>query len=213
VLVAVGTLTWRSARQPSERPLAAIPLLFAVQQLIEGVVWLSFRDGLSGLNEAATLAYAFFSHAFWPAYVPVAVFLIEPLPSRQHSLAWLVGLGLAVSAWLFFATFRYGVASEPSGRHIEYVSSHAFARGTALLYLLATTTSLLLSSHQTVKIFGVLTVIGFVVSYVFYSTWLVSVWCYFAALLSLVVLLHFRRAGRAGGTESAGQGALRSSVP
>ena len=29
--------------------------------------------------------------------------------------------------------------------------------------------------------------------YVFYDFWFISVWCFFAAILSIIVLLHFRR--------------------
>ena len=47
VLLGVGTLTLRSAlasrhsHRRRDLPFAAIPLLFAIQQLIEGVVWLT----------------------------------------------------------------------------------------------------------------------------------------------------------------------------
>ncbi len=42
-LLGLGTLTLKSARRPRELPFAAIPLLFAIQQLSEGVIWLTFR--------------------------------------------------------------------------------------------------------------------------------------------------------------------------
>jgi len=38
ILLGLGTLTLKSARRPRELVLAAIPLLFAIQQLIEGVI-------------------------------------------------------------------------------------------------------------------------------------------------------------------------------
>ena len=37
-LLGLGTLTLKSARRPRELPFAAIPLLFAIQQLSEGVI-------------------------------------------------------------------------------------------------------------------------------------------------------------------------------
>ena len=39
----LGTLTPKSARRPRELLFAAIPLLLAIQQLREGVIWLTFR--------------------------------------------------------------------------------------------------------------------------------------------------------------------------
>ena len=65
LLLAIGTVTLRMARCPAERPYAAIPLLFAIQQLVEGVVWLSF-GGPAWLNFVATQVYSFFSHVLWP---------------------------------------------------------------------------------------------------------------------------------------------------
>ncbi len=44
LLLGIGTLTLRSAlaaRQRRELPFATIPLLFATQQLIEGMIWLT----------------------------------------------------------------------------------------------------------------------------------------------------------------------------
>jgi len=41
--IELGTLTPKSARRPRELLFAAIPLLFAIQQLREGVIWLAFR--------------------------------------------------------------------------------------------------------------------------------------------------------------------------
>lgn len=49
----------------------------------------------------------------------------------------------------------------------------------------------LLSSHRTVQLFGVVAVLSFAAAYWFYTRWFISVWCFFAALLSVVVYLHF----------------------
>ena len=74
-LLGLGTITLKSARLPRELPFAAIPLLFAIQQLSEGVIWLTFRHGAPQLNVVMTYVYSFFSHVLGPVYVPVAVLL------------------------------------------------------------------------------------------------------------------------------------------
>ena len=68
------------------------------------------------------------------------------------------------------------------------------------LYLMATTLSPFLSSYRIVKVFGILALSSFAAAYFFYATWFISVWCFFAALLSAIVYLHFvlRRAERTG---------------
>ena len=191
VLLGLGTLTLKSARRPRELPFAAIPLLFAIQQLSEGVIWLTFSYEAPLLNAVMTHVYSFFSHVLWPVYVPVAVLLIEPPGWRRRALLVFVAAGVAVGAYLLYILVAFPVVSRPTGQHIEYVSPHFFAAAAMTLYLTSTTLSPLLSTHRIVKVFGVLALASFAAAYFFYTTWFISVWCFFAALLSAVVYLHF----------------------
>jgi len=54
VLLGLGTLTVKSAHRRRKMVLAAIPLLFAIQQLSEGVIWLTFRYDTPLLNSKRT---------------------------------------------------------------------------------------------------------------------------------------------------------------
>ena len=199
VLLGLGTLTVRSALSSHQRrdlPFAAIPLLFAIQQSIEGVIWLTFRYEAPLLNSVMTHVYSFFSHVLWPVYVPVAVLLMEPTGWRRRVLFAFVAAGAAVGAYLLYVLVAFPVVSRPTGQHIEYVSPHFFAAVTMTLYLLSTALSPLLSTHRMVGVFGVLALLSFGAAYTFYATWFISVWCFFAALLSAVVYLHFALKGR-----------------
>ena len=194
VLLAVGALTLRSSMALHRRrdiPFAAIPLLFAIQQLSEGVIWLTFRVDAPLLNSVMTYVYSFFSHALWPVYVPVAVMLMEPNGWRRRALIAFVAAGAAVGAYLLYVLVAYPIVSRPTGQHIEYVSPHFFAAVTMTLYLLSTAISPLLSTHRMVVGFGALALLSFGAAYAFYATWFISVWCFFAALLSTVVYFHF----------------------
>ena len=200
ILLGLGALTLKSATYRREWPLAAIPLLFAIQQLSEGVIWLTFSADATLLNTVMTHVYSFFSHVLWPIYVPVAVLLIEPPGRRRQVLLAFVAAGLAVGVYLLYFLVAFPVVSRPTGQHIEYVSPHFFAAVAITLYLMSTTLSPIVSTHRTVKVFGVLALLSFTAAYAFYATWFISVWCFFAALLSAVVYLHFvsRGAERSG---------------
>ena len=194
VLLGIGTLTLRSAlatQQSRVLPFAAIPMLFAVQQLIEGVIWLTFAEQATQLNVLLTHAYSFFSHVLWPVYVPVAVLLMEPRVWRRRALFAFVAAGAAIGAYLLYVLVAYPVVSKPTSQHVEYNSPHFFAAVTMTLYLLSTAVSPLLSTHRWVVVFGALAMLSFGAAYAFYATWFISVWCFFAALLSVVVYLHF----------------------
>ena len=191
LLLGMGALTLKSAKRPREWPFAAIPLLFAIQQLSEGVIWLTFSADAPLLNTVMTHVYSFFSHVLWPIYLPVAVLMIEPPGGRQRTLTALVVAGSAVGAYLLYVLVAFPVVSRPTGRHVEYDSPHFFAAAVMTLYLVSTTVSPLLSTLRGVKVFGMLALLSFGAAYYFYATWFISVWCFFAALLSVVICFHF----------------------
>ena len=191
VLLGIGTFTLKAARRPCEWPFAAIPVLFAIQQLIEGVVWLTFSADAPLLNKVMTHAYSFFSHVLWPVYLPVAVLMIEPPGRRQRTLTALVLAGSVVGIYLLYVLVAFPVVSRPTGQHVEYDSPHFFAAAVMTLYLVSTTVSPLLSTLRGVKVFGALALLSFGAAYYFYATWFISVWCFFAALLSTVIYIHF----------------------
>jgi len=190
-LLGLGAVTLKTARHAREMPFAAIPFLFAVQQLTEGVIWWTFSHQLPLINSISTHVYSFFSHVLWPVYVPMAVLFIEPPGWRRRALMAVAATGASVGAYLLYVLVAFPVVSQPVGQHIEYVSPHFFAALTMTLYLTATTASLLLSAHVRVRIFGTLSALAFAAAYVFYARWFISVWCFFAALLSVLVYFHF----------------------
>ncbi len=197
VLTGIGVLTLRRVTQSRDYVFAAIPILFAIQQLIEGVIWLSFQYDVPRLNTLMTDVYSFFSHVLWPVYVPLAVFLIEPLSSRRRVLGVFVVGGIGVGAYLLYVLLAFPPVSRITGHHIEYVMPHFFAGPVMTMYLLSTTVSPIVSSHRMVKAFGVLALLSFAAAYYFYATWFISVWCLFAALLSAIIYAHFRIRGTA----------------
>lgn len=216
LLLGIGALTLKSAlatRQRRALPFAAIPTLFAMQQLIEGVIWLTFAQEATRLNAKLTHVYSFFSHVLWPVYVPVAVVLMEPEGWRRRALAAFVAAGAALGAYLLYVLVALPVVSKPTGQHIEYVSPHFFAAATMTLYLLSTTASPLFSSHRWVKAFGALALVAFGAAYYFFAQWFISVWCLFAALLSTVIYLHFslRRSNAFGSPRVASRPSTRTS--
>lgn len=178
-------------RHPSERLLAAIPLLFAIQQITEGTLWLGFQWQTAALNAALTQIYSFFSHVLWPVYVPLAAWAIERPGPRRRALAIVSIGGGAVGSYLLYRMLTNPIVARPVGSHIDYESPHFYAAIVMTMYLTATTASMLLTSRRIMQAFGALALAGAFVAYWFYAYWFISVWCFFAAVLSLVILLHF----------------------
>ncbi|WP_309605043.1 DUF6629 family protein [Phenylobacterium sp.] len=192
-LLLVGAVTARRARSRAELPFAVIPLLFGLQQLIEGTIWLTLPDKAPGLNAMLTFVYSLFSHVLWPIYVPIAILLLEPIVWRRRILVAIAVAGGAVGVYLLYFLVRLPIVSQAEGRHIAYLSPHFYLTAVMVLYVLGTCVSMLFSSHGRVRLFGLAAFIAYVVTYVFYTNWVISVWCFFAAVLSVIVLLYFRQ--------------------
>ena len=169
-LLVVGTVTTRRAGGSADLAFAAVPLLFGVQQILEGALWLTFPDEAPLLNTVLTYVYTFFSHVLWPVYVPLAVLLMERTPWRRKVLGAIAIAGAAVALYLLILLVRRPLVSQVTGGHIAYTSPHFYALEVMTLYLLGTCVSSLFSSHRSVRVFGVAAFLSFVAAYAFYAT-------------------------------------------
>lgn len=197
-LSAAGSATVKMTRRKAELPLAMIPLLFGIQQLTEGLVWWSLGNDAATLNSVATFVYSLFSHVLWPIFVPFAVLLIETVPWRKKVLKIFLGLGIAVGLYLLYFMIVDPITSQVVGRSIQYNTPHLYIFLIMTLYLLSTCISGFFSSHMLIRLFGGLALVLAGIAYWFYAAVFVSVWCFFAAILSFIVFLHFysRKRGR-----------------
>lgn len=190
-LSAAGVETLRHAKTKKRVPLAAIPLFFGIQQLVEGVVWSSF--GIPWLNTLATHLFVFFSHVFWPSYIPLAILLIEKERGRRLMLKVLLLIGLATSLNLLFHSL---LISTPiaciTGGSIVYETLLPIIPLGLGFYVLATVVACLVSSHKYIRVFGIALLGSFIIAYWSYHKAFYSVWCFFAAILSFIIYVHLR---------------------
>ncbi len=190
-LSVAGGLTIAQVKKKTELPFASIPLLFGIQQVIEGAVWVSFGSPI--VNTVATYAYSMFSHVLWPVLVPVSVFLMETEPIRKKILSLFSFLGLAVGGYLLYFIIADPVTAHIVNNSIAYHSPHLYAYLIMALYLVATCGSCFVSSHRIINLFGVVLLVSFAVAAWFYTETFFSVWCFFAAILSIIVYWYFKR--------------------
>ena len=190
-MLIVGAFAMRKAHSRAEMPFAAIPVLFGIQQLIEGALWLTFSENAPQSRFILTHAYSFFSHVLWPIYVPLAVLCLEPEMWRRKVLVGISLAGAVVGLYLLYFLVTLPIVAQVQGRHINYISPHFYIVVVMLLYVLGTCISSVYSSHGWVRAFGVVSFLSFVATAAFYEKWFISVWCFFAALLSSIVLMFF----------------------
>jgi hypothetical protein len=192
-LSVAGIKTISMTSKKKEIPFAGIPLFFGIQQLLEGMIWLSFGNEL--LPKATlTFIYSLFSHVLWPIFVPFTVGLLETEPTRKKILIAIQIIGLGVGLYLLYFLFQFPITSRVLGKHIVYDSPHFYIFEVMVSYLIATCVSSIVSSNRIIQIFGVLSLITFVAAYAIHVETMVSVWCFFAAVMSLVIYFYFRKA-------------------
>lgn len=191
-LLSLGAVTVKRVRSRQELLYGLIPLLFGIQQLLEGALWMTFPDRSPVLNTWLTYLYLLFSNVLWPVYVPLAVLSLETVTWRRRVVAATAVVGAGVSLYLLGILVFQPVTSNVIGQHICYDFPNAYEHTTILVYGIVTCVSLLLSSHRRVVAFGVVAFVSEVIAYTFYTLWFISVWCFFAAVLSVIVLWYFK---------------------
>ena len=193
VLVGVGVATLLLVRRRRDLMFATVPLFFGIQQLLEGFVWLGLLGGYQGLTTGASYSYTFFSHIFWAAWIPTAVLLQERQSRRKIILRVLAGLGGAVAIAYALMLWTKGMTVGIWGHSIDY-NLYAppgwwFWTGA---YILAACGSCLVSSRRWIMTLGMAMFSAAVVATIFFFQTFASVWCFLAALVSLMVYAHYR---------------------
>jgi hypothetical protein len=201
LLAGAGALALRAVRQPGQRAFAVIPLIFAVQQFIEGWLWL----GLSAPAPVpwlgpATRAYLVFSQMVWPTWVPIALLAMEQHAVRRTWLRRITGAGALVAVYYGWVIFSHGPQATIEGHHVHYTLAHPWLAGLAMsvLYFIATVLAVFVSSGPRMWVLGMALLLSWSVAAFSFPGNEISVWCYFAALISTVIIGLLRAAGRPG---------------
>lgn len=191
VITTVGVISYKKAKNTPLRYLALIPIFFGIQQFSEGVVWLSTTyEQLSSLKIISTYVFVFFAWVIWPIYVPFVMWKIEERPLYKKIMLAGIFVGFVIISTLAFVMMKYGINAEIQDCSIKYkvgfVSKYEWLL--SVLYLIITTLPHLLSSMKKVWVLGVLNLITFSVSKIYYQEHVLSVWCFLAAIASIVIL-------------------------
>jgi hypothetical protein len=178
------------AKEPEQKLFAVIPLLFGLQQFAEGVLWITLKSGgYDRLQNAATYIFLITALVIWPLMVPLSVRLMEHGRKRRKILLGLIASGGLTSLFYAWCLVFRDVSPRIEGYHIFYADNFpgTLVGIVLLLYLASTILPLFVSSVRRMWLFGILIAVSCLVTSVFYSQYLTSVWCFFAALISISI--------------------------
>lgn len=189
-LALVGVITIIRNRQTIFVLFASIPLLFAFQQFFEGVVWLSLTNPQYAMWESVmTKLFLFFAFVIWPIWIPLSLLCAEKQMRARQLLRYCLSIGTALALFLLIFLLKQPIVARIQTNNIDYHFSAPFEINftAMLLYLIAIVVPFFISTHRLMRWFGTLFAVSFAISYLFYTQTHISVWCFFAAILSICV--------------------------
>lgn len=188
VLLGAGVVTLSQTRSRSEWAFAGIPLLFAVQQFSEGLLWWALTDpAYASWKELSTYVFFFFAQVFWPVWIPLSVWLLEKKALREKVLRIFLVAGVLLAIYLIISIAQFGVMAFIEKYHIRYGPRYPFGVVRTILYILIVLGPFFISSVKKMRVFGACASVALVVTLVFFKGFLVSIWCFFAAIISLLI--------------------------
>jgi len=197
-LLGAGVLTRRLAKTKAEKVFSLFPFFFAIQQFLEGVLWMVLLEKWpEALKIFSVVGFLTFALLVWPVFLPLTAYLFERDKFRKKILRiFLIG-GILFSTTLLFLYFQGNVGAEIQNLHINYFTSSIPISGTAfdiieIFYLILVIAPYLISSDKKLKLGGLLGLTAYMVAQFFYAQVFVSVWCFFAAVISVAVYFYLR---------------------
>lgn len=191
ILLVGGVVALRKVKEPSQIAFASLPFLFAIQQFFEGFVWLSLINlDYEKHNMFSTFVYVFFAQVVWPFLVPFSIMLLEKNGFRKKLMMVFVIIGGLLTIYLANRLFSTTVYSEAKDYHIMYHFGFPPEKFTysGIFYFMATVIPALISSSKNLIYFGLAVLASFITSMLFFEVHVISVWCFFAAIISLLII-------------------------
>ncbi|WP_433989425.1 hypothetical protein SuNHUV7_40370 (plasmid) [Pseudoseohaeicola sp. NH-UV-7] len=201
-LVPVGIHTLTVGLKTDRRFLgfAVFPIVFAVQQVLEGGLWMAINRADGSQAHVLALGFLFFAYFLWPFIVPLAAFLVERQRKRKMFFLFvtvvgcLLGLSLFVPLlfhpdWLPIRIVKHSIDYN-STLIWDDIVPHSVLR---VVYAGVVCIPLLTSSAKPIRIFGVLITLSVIVGFLFANYAFTSVWCFMAAIVSGYMLFVMRQ--------------------
>jgi hypothetical protein len=191
IVTGLGVACLGGVRHRQQLPLAALPLVLGVHQLVEAVVWLG-GDGRvdPAVAHLARVVWALIAMPVLVTLVPLGAWCAARRPRR---LLPFVLLGLATAVPLTAAVLAGPVTAEAHGHTLDYAVGIPLAPLLLVTYLLATLGPLVLNPEPALRQLGWAMAAAALCCAVLWRTAFASTWCALAALVSVLLLRWVRQ--------------------
>jgi hypothetical protein len=194
VLGAIGVATLGEVKHRREVLFAAMPLLFALHQFTEGFVWLGLDGNLPPIvAHDAGAAYVLYAQGLLPFVFPLSILLLESRPRRRRRMLDFTLLGGALAVYILWGLIAYPLQVYAQAHGIVYTNKVTTTTAVAVLYVVATCGALFFSGFRILVVLGWLNLIGLLIVMLVRRYEFTSLWCAYAAVVSVIIYFFFRR--------------------
>ena len=196
VLSVIGVASIKKVQSPSQIVFASIPLIFSVQQIAEGFLWLALSNPVyASLQQVTTYTFLFLAQVVWPLWIPLAILLVEKEDKRKKTQKLLVAIGVLLSFYLAYCLLSYNVQAKIIGYHISYEQDYPVGLSLVggVFYFIATIAPPFFSTIKKMWLLGVAILISYIITIIFYEDYFVSVWCFFASVISISIFIIMQK--------------------
>ena len=201
VLTGIGVATIKQVQHKSQLVFACIPLFFAAQQFSEGLVWWSFATPTNPtMTLYSTYAFLLFAQIVWPLWIPIAMVMVENKGERRKIQRVFVAIGITEAIYQAYGLLVYPVHSQITGHHIYYeiVRPDSFLKYIEpAFYASATILSPFFTTIKRMWVVAATILISCIITYLFFEHVTVSVWSFFASIISISVYFIMRQLRKA----------------
>lgn len=191
VLSIIGCLTVKKAKSSNQLFLACMPLIFAFQQLVEGCLWLTVpqQAAYEQFSDVEKYIYLTLALAVWPIWVPLSMFALETERWRKWILMAFLLVGLVYGGMMIANLARIWPSRDVTvaivHKSIQYTMPVQYGTFYIALYGILTLLVPFFSSFKWMWQLAVVNFAAAVFTHYFFSLTFISVWCFFAAIISL----------------------------
>ena len=197
VLTVAGVITLKSAKKPEQLPLAIIPMTFAIQQAVEGWIWLIQSNPVPHLLESfLSHTFPIIAYTFWSIWVAFAVHKLETDPIRRKLLLIMQMTGIIVGLFFLYFMLSGPLKVEIINQSIHYAFTFPLYVLSQWLYGFAIIGATLVSSHKLINLFGIGLIVSYNIARFYFTQTYPSVFCFFSALISVIIYIQIRYGDR-----------------
>jgi hypothetical protein len=190
IISSIGIAALNKVHKPAHKAFATIPLLFGVQQIAEGFLWVTLPvPHYIEFQKVSTYVFMILAFVVWPVLIPYSITKMEEDEARRRKLRIFFRIGIFLSAYYGSCLILCRVDPQVSCYHILYRNTfpQALSNPAFIVYMAVTLTPFFISGMKGSRVMGSMMFFGCLITAIFFREFMTSVWCFFAAILSSIV--------------------------